>query len=296
LSSCGRHALTIIAFVGSVFSPYYAWSGRRDPENHVAINVCCYGGTANAWAMTERGQRMLERGAHHFRVGPSRIAWRDGALVIEIDEVSLPRPPGQWLPGRLRGTVRLTPRHVFSQVHDLDPLGRHKWRPVAPIADIEVDIAGAPFPAWRGDGYLDSNWGSEPLEAGFADWDWSRGMTSGGEAAIVYACRPRHGPPSRFGLRFSADGGMRRFDPPGDRRLASGLWGVKRATACDPGANPRVIRTLEDSPFYIRSLVETRLGGEDVAMMHERFDGNRFASPIVKAMLPVRMPRRAGSG
>ena len=27
LSDDGRHGLTIIAFVGSVFSPYYAWSG-----------------------------------------------------------------------------------------------------------------------------------------------------------------------------------------------------------------------------------------------------------------------------
>ena len=35
--------LTIIAFVGSVFSPYYHWSGRAEPENHVAINVALYG-------------------------------------------------------------------------------------------------------------------------------------------------------------------------------------------------------------------------------------------------------------
>ena len=26
-----RHGVAIIAFVGSVFSPYYAWAGRRDP-------------------------------------------------------------------------------------------------------------------------------------------------------------------------------------------------------------------------------------------------------------------------
>ena len=48
-----RFGLTIIAFIGSVFSPYYAWAGRADPENHLCLNVCLYGPKAR-WAMTER--------------------------------------------------------------------------------------------------------------------------------------------------------------------------------------------------------------------------------------------------
>ena len=38
-------ALTLIAFVGSVFSPYYAWARRRgqaDAENHCALNLALY--------------------------------------------------------------------------------------------------------------------------------------------------------------------------------------------------------------------------------------------------------------
>ena len=42
-----RHGLTVIAFVGSVFSPYYAWTGRRDPLNHCAVNVALYGPRAS---------------------------------------------------------------------------------------------------------------------------------------------------------------------------------------------------------------------------------------------------------
>ena len=42
-SEDGQFGLTIIAFIGSVFSPYYAWSGRRDPLNHCAVNVALYG-------------------------------------------------------------------------------------------------------------------------------------------------------------------------------------------------------------------------------------------------------------
>jgi carotenoid 1,2-hydratase len=46
LSDDGRHGLTLIAFVGSVFSPYYAWARRRGEApalNHCSINVALYG-------------------------------------------------------------------------------------------------------------------------------------------------------------------------------------------------------------------------------------------------------------
>ena len=42
VSDDGEHALTLIAFIGSVFSPYYARALRRGPaaaENHVSMNV-----------------------------------------------------------------------------------------------------------------------------------------------------------------------------------------------------------------------------------------------------------------
>ena len=34
LSDCGRYGLSIIAFVGSVFSPYYAWARRKGDVTH----------------------------------------------------------------------------------------------------------------------------------------------------------------------------------------------------------------------------------------------------------------------
>ncbi len=43
LSDDGHYGITLIAFIGSVFSPYYAWSGRRSPDNHCALNVALYG-------------------------------------------------------------------------------------------------------------------------------------------------------------------------------------------------------------------------------------------------------------
>ena len=46
--------------------------------------------------------------------------------------------------------------------------------------------------------------------------------------------------------------------------------------------------TLEDTPFYSRSRIEVPGG----LAVHESLDLDRFSSPVVRAMLPFRMPRR----
>ena len=76
ISADGTRAISVIAFIGSVFSPWYAWSGRRDPENHVCINVATYG-PGGRFAMTERGRAALRR-------GPDRLAVvSKGRIVAE---------------------------------------------------------------------------------------------------------------------------------------------------------------------------------------------------------------------
>ena len=51
-------------------------------------------------------------------------------------------------------------------------------------------------------------------------------------------------------------------------------------------------QTLEDAPFYARSVIATRLRGEDVTAVHESLSLDRFRAPWVQAMLPFRIPRR----
>ena len=63
LSEDGEHGLTIIVFLGSVFSPYYAIARRQgpaDPMNHCCINVALYGRPAR-FAMTDRPERAITR-------------------------------------------------------------------------------------------------------------------------------------------------------------------------------------------------------------------------------------------
>jgi carotenoid 1,2-hydratase len=57
-------------------------------------------------------------------------------------------------------------------------------------------------------------------------------------------------------------------------------------------ASPRLLKTLEDAPFYSRSLVSTTILGTPTFGLHESLSLDRLANPLVRAMLPFRMPRR----
>jgi carotenoid 1,2-hydratase len=282
-SADGAYGLTIIAFVGSVFSPYYKLSGRQRPDNHCAINIALNGPRGSAWAMTERGAGHVTRAADHFSVGPSGVHWDGETLVIEIAERSWP------LPYKVRGTVRVTPEMIGSTAFQLDPAGRHRWHPVAPRAHVAVDMVH-PGVNWSGPGYFDSNFGDEPLEDGFNDWHWSRAHLRH-DVAVLYDGQRRDGAPFDLALRLDRQGNWHDVIQPTPAALPRTGWLIRRATRADSGSTPRVIKTWIDAPFYARSKLSTRLFGEDVQAVHESLSLGRFRSPVVQSMLPYRMPR-----
>lgn len=271
----------MIAFVGSVFSPYYHWAGRREPENHVAFNVALYGPHSNRWSMTERGRGSLWRNADHFAVGRSHMHWDGEALTLDLVERAVPHL------GMIRGRIRLRPHQMTGAVETLAP--GHHWMTHAPAAHIEVAMT-APALAWEGSGYLDQNWGDEPMEAGFRRWDWLR-AEMGRDAAVLYAGDRADGTPFALGRLYRADGGIEPVEVPPARPMRRGFWGAARAIPAEAGAEPRIVATLEDAPFYMRSLIETRIGGRPAHAVHESIDLGRFATRWVKLMLPWRMPR-----
>ena len=263
-----------------MFSPYYAWRGRRDPENHCAINVALYGQTRR-WAMTERGRRSQRRSADTFALGRSRLDWDGAGLDIQIDETCAP-----W-PRRLRGQVRLACEGLNARTFELERHGGHLWRPIAPLARVSVEL-DEPALSWRGAGYFDTNRGEEPLENAFRSWMWSRGRLNRG-ARVFYEADRRREPPLALSLDFAAKGGVREVEAPARVDLPRTAWRLARATRSDGPA--QVLGALEDAPFYARARISHRLEGEDAVSMHETLDLDRFASPVVKAMLPFRMPR-----
>ena len=68
---------------------------------------------------------------------------------------------------------------------------------------------------------------------------------------------------------------------------------IARGMCNDVNEPPTIVSTLEDTPFYARSLLRTTLLGEEVTAMHESLDIPRLVSLPVRLMLPWRMPRRA---
>jgi carotenoid 1,2-hydratase len=280
------HGLTLIAFIGSVFSPYYAWRRRRgdaDPAAHCAFNVALYGARGKRWAMTERGSRAVERSADHIAIGPSAMSWDGETLTICVDEVTVP------LPSRIRGTVRLKPAEISDYVFELDESGQHCWRPIAPCARIEVQL-DSPSLSWSGSAYADSNWGHAPLESGFSQWDWSRAKL-GDDTAILYDVVRRDGQALSLALRYAPTGEIVEFEPPQPVSLTRTLWRMPRRTRTEEPARTRIIRTLEDSPFYARSALSSVLLGQPVTAIHESLSLDRFSRLWVQALLPFRMPR-----
>jgi carotenoid 1,2-hydratase len=275
----------VIAFVGSVFSPWYAAARRRgtaQPENHVSINVALYGRGAR-WAMTERGGRSLEREASSIAVGPSSMAWNGDRLEIAIDEWAVP------LPRRIRGTIVIDAGPVFSAVHPLDPEGRHRWRPILPFARARLHME-VPGMAWEGPAYVDTNDGDEPLESGFRYWTWSRAARPDG-STVFYDVETRHGTQRSIALALGADGSAVEARRPPFRTLPPTLWGVRRSVRSE--AAPAAVRGFEDAPFYTRTGVDTVIGGQTCPTVCESVDLDRFGEPWVQALLPFRMPRRS---
>ena len=268
-----------------MFSPYYKASGRHAPENHVSLNVALYGPRGRRWAMTERGRGALWRDRTTLKIGPSQVHWDGNDLVIDVDE------RGATLPLPVRGRIRVCPEVLGQRRFRLDPQGRHIWEPLAPRAHVEVSFAD-PGIAWSGTGYLDANHGSEPLEAGFADWQWSRAHLKNGETAVMYEGKLRSAKDFGMALRIGRDGSAEVLEMPAAVELPRTGWQVRRLTRADAGHTARLRATWEDTPFYSRSALASRLFGEDVVAVHESLSLDRFRSPVVQWMLPFRMPRK----
>ncbi len=223
----------------------------------------------------------MQRSANAFVVGASALAWDGNGLDVFIDERCAP------LPRRLRGRVRLEPEALNGKEFSLESAGGHRWRPIAPLARVKADFS-VPELDWSGHGYFDANRGDEPLEAGFSHWTWSRARTRDG-ARVFYEAERRREEALSLSLRFTTDGGFCETPAPPAAALPATGWRIARRTR---GEAITRVKTLEDTPFYARSRIAHALDGEPVVSMHESLDLERFSHPLVKCMLPFKMPRR----
>lgn len=247
------------------------------------MNVALRGPGGSRWAMTERGDTGLRQETTSLGIGPSSMHWDGDALTFDLDEITAP------LPSRIRGRVKVIPRALAQQAYQLDAADRHRWAPIAPSARVEVQLR-SPDVRWAGTGYLDSNHGSEPLETNLERWSWSRGALRDGRTAVLYDVVAHDGGETALAIAFDRHASAHPFEPPQRAPLPRSGWRIERATRSDDGI-AHVERSLQDAPFYARSVVGSRILGQPVFSVHESLDLARFRMPIVQAMLPFRMPR-----
>lgn len=277
----------MIALVGSPFSPAYARARARgafaSPLSFSALNVAIVGRGVKLWSLTERAIREGDRSSDGVAIGRSTMAWKNDALVVSVDERTAP------FGRRVRGHITLRPRVRTDLALTLDARGLHQWFPAVPLGDLEVDL-DEPRLRFSGHGYHDANVGMEPLDVGFERWSWSRARVADASARhgalLTYDVRDRAGSERSFALDVSGSGETRVREDLERTALPPTLWRLDRSTLAPRQARARVVRSLEDGPFYARALIGT---GGPVVAMHEELSLDRLRRSWVRFLSGFRM-------
>ena len=281
-----RHHLVMIAFVGSVFSPHYFRALRgtdAQAERFCAFNLGIYSKGQKRWVLTEYNQSRIQRDATTFELGANRLSFDGTSLHIEVCDRAVP------IPRSVTGRITVTPLCRTEQPMTLEDRGGQTWWPFAPSARIDVALT-SPSLRWQGKGYFDTNFGQVPLQNSFSEWHWSR-QHIGKSTRIAYHTTHKQTAGPSLSLIIHKDGRIEHAEPLEHHELPRGLWQMRRPIAsAEP---PTLVETLEDTPFYTRSIVAVPECAK-VLTMHESLSLDRFVQPWVQTLLPFRTRRRAG--
>ena len=246
--------MTLIFFIGSVFSPYYRAArlrGNADPREFSCVNAIFYQPRSKWWTMTERRASDLNVSATTLQICPSSLSTDGNTITVDLDERTAP------FRRKLTGKVKLEMPSVTDRCYSLHSGGEHRWWPIAPVAKASI-VLDCPELSWSGTAYMDSNAGVVPLEDTFVDWHWSRAALARDECRIVYEAHARDGGNLSFDLKglYGGRDVARDICAPSRSAEKSTVWQVGRPTRSHQGLE--VVSTLEDTPFYTRSTYEAR--------------------------------------
>ncbi|MEM6638298.1 MAG: carotenoid 1,2-hydratase [Pseudomonadota bacterium] len=278
-----RHHIVMIAFVGSVFSPHYFRALRRSAapaERYCAFNLGVYSKGQRRWVLSEYNESQISRDTNTFALGTNRLHFDGTRLHIEICDRAVP------IPRSVTGRITVTPTCVTNDPLTLDDEGQQKWWPYAPRTRLDVALTD-PALRWQGQGYFDANSGTVPLPVSFRKWHWSR-QHIGNATRITYHTTPKSHAGKSMSMVIHKDGRLEHAEPLEQYELPRGLWGMRRPiAAAEP---PTLIQTLEDTPFYTRSIVAAPKSAKALTM-HESLSLDRFVQPWVQRLLPFRTRR-----
>ncbi len=278
MSDDGASTLVIIAMLGNVFSPRYRAAGVVSPLPYSAFHVAL-GGAASRFALTETDA--VTRSPDSLSIGSSSLRWSGDELVAEFDELTA-------FGRRVKGRIRLHIESLLSDDVRLDPEDLHRWTPLAPSLRAEVELS-SPALRFRGHAYLDANEGDVRLESSLSRWSWSRLSLEDGRTLIAYDTVDR-AEKSVARLFLASSSRLEERDPAELESvpMPTTLFRLSPSVRLDPGGL-RSSKTMQDSPFYARTLVRGHALGERVTGVHEWLDLERFANPWVQRMIPYRM-------
>ena len=132
--------------------------------------------------------------------------------------------------------------------------------------------------------------GDEALAEAFRDWQWSRAKLEEG-AAVLYDVCTRDGEQRPRGWFFGAEGAIETLDAGVHHTFEPSRWSMPRSLRSDAKDGSRLLRSLEDTPFYSRNLIASSLRNQPIIAMHESLCLERFERRSVQLMLPFRMRR-----
>ena len=100
-----------------------------------------------------------------------------------------------------------------------------------------------------------------------------------------------------LGVHFDKHGSASAFEPGAEISLpTTSIWRIQRATRASPKHRfAGRLQTLEDTPFYARSLLTIEQQGQAQTAVHESLSMTRFKHNWVRLLLPFKMPRRGGT-
>ena len=158
----------------------------------------------------------------------------------------------------------------------------------AALSRVEVELV-EPAVRFSGHGYHDVNAGDVPLSETFDTWTWSRARVSETRACLVYDVCETDGRTDALAFSVDASGATTALPRLSTVSLPRSRWALPQHTRADSGSEARLVRRLEDGPFYARSVIETTIDGQRCPAVHETLAGHRLDHGWVRFCTGYRM-------
>lgn len=265
--------LVCIWSYGLPFLPGYMSANRRDEApmagQQASINLAVYDrGKPVAYTLLRLDEARARWGDRTWQFGDSTFEFERGSTRVQLlANLDLPVPGSE---ERLTGRFHIEGPRV--QPHDATTANPvHSWSPLAgpSTATATIRVGDETLIDVEGSGYHDRNGSPHAMDAlGLEHWIWTRQIL-GEDLVITYLNFPDNArSPYHTVVRITPQGELRREDVevtlehPKTATFGMPWWtDVTIEGLAEGPLHQRFARPFDDSPFYLRTWVDSRQGG-----------------------------------